>query len=103
MGVLRESVRRKLAGAVRLPDIEAGVHTPAWLSECQSAHDIFKAAAEKNVEALPLSVFAARPDLYEGLLLGFGALDERELRRGVDVLEAVIVARGVTSRTRSGC
>jgi DNA-binding transcriptional MocR family regulator len=93
MEVLRESVQRKLAGAVRLPEIEAGVHTPAWLSESLSAFDIFKAAGEKNVEVLPLSVFASRPDSNEGLLLGFGAVDERELRRGVDVLAAVIENR----------
>jgi len=89
LGVLRESVQKRLAGAVRLPEIEAGVHTVAWLSEPLSAYDIFKAAGEKNVEALPLSAFAARPDSCEGLLLGFGAVDERELRRGVDVLAAV--------------
>jgi GntR family transcriptional regulator/MocR family aminotransferase len=90
MGVLRDAVRRRLAGAVRLPEIEAGVHTPAWLAAPLSAYDIFKAAAEKDVEALPLSVFASRRDSNEGLLLGFGAVDERELRRGVEVLAAVI-------------
>ena len=90
MGVLRESVQKRLAGAVRLPDMEAGVHTPAWLSAPLNAYDICKAAAEKNVEALPLSAFASRVASNEALLLGYGAVDERELRRGVDVLAAVI-------------
>jgi GntR family transcriptional regulator/MocR family aminotransferase len=88
--VLRESVRTRLAGVVRLPDIEAGVHTPAWLSAPWNAYDICKAAAEKNVEALPLGAFASRPDSHQGLLLGFGAVDEGELRRGIDVLAGVI-------------
>ena len=93
MGVLRESVQKRLAGAVRLPDMEAGVHTPAWLSAPLNAYDICKAAAEKNVEALPLSAFASRVDSNEALLLGYGAVEERELRRGVDVLAAVIDQR----------
>jgi GntR family transcriptional regulator/MocR family aminotransferase len=93
MGVLREAVQSRLAGAVRLPDVEAGVHTPAWLSAPWKAYDIFKAAAQKNVEALPVGIFASRPDAHEGLLLGFGAVDERELRRGVDVL-AGLIGRG---------
>jgi GntR family transcriptional regulator/MocR family aminotransferase len=90
MAVLRDAVRRRLAGAVCLPEIEAGVHTPAWLSAPLSAYDLSKAAAGKNVEALPLGVFASRADSSNGLLLGFGAVDERELRRGVDVLATVI-------------
>jgi GntR family transcriptional regulator/MocR family aminotransferase len=90
LGVLRVSVRRRLEGAVRLPDIEAGVHTPAWLSAPLRASAISKASAEKNVEALPLSIFSSRADSYEALLLGFGAVDGRELQRGVDVLAAVI-------------
>jgi DNA-binding transcriptional MocR family regulator len=68
------------------------------LSAPLSATDIFKAALKKNVEALPLRVFASRFYPYEALLLGFGAVDERELRRGVDVLAAVIDS-GVRQRT----
>ena len=90
MSVLRDCIRSKLGGAVHLPDIEVGVHTPAWLAAPLIAADIFKAAAEKDVEALPLSVFASHVNSLNGLLLGFGAVDEQELRRGVEVLAGII-------------
>jgi len=93
MGVLRDCLRSKIGGAVHLPEIEVGVHTPAWLAAPLSAIDISKAAAEKDVEALPLSVFASQGNALNGLLLGFGAVDERELRRGVDVLAGIIDKR----------
>lgn len=93
LSVLRDCIRTKVGEAVHLPDIEVGVHTPAWLSAPLMAADISKVAAEKDIEALPLSIFASRVNSLNGLLLGFGAVDERELRRGVDVLAGIIDKR----------
>jgi len=90
LGVLQESVQRKLAGALRIPEVEAGVHTVGWLGDGLSAFKVAQAAAAHQVEVIPLNAFTLKSTVPEGLLLGFGAVDDREIRRGVDVLAAVI-------------
>lgn len=90
LAVLRESVEQKLAGVLRIPDVEAGVHTVGWLGEGLSAGAVARAAAVQKVEVIPLEAFKLRAYVDEGLLLGFGAVDYHEIRRGVDVLAAVI-------------
>ena len=90
LAVLQESVQRKLAGALRIPEVEAGVHTVGWLSDGLSAFTVAQAAAAHEVEVIPLSAFTLKSAVPQGLLLGFGAVDDREIRRGVDVLAAAI-------------
>jgi GntR family transcriptional regulator/MocR family aminotransferase len=90
LGVLQESVQRKLAGALRIPEVEAGVHTVGWLGAGLSAFKVAQAAAAHQVEVIPLNAFTLKATVPQGLLLGFGAVDDREIRRGVDVLAAVI-------------
>jgi GntR family transcriptional regulator/MocR family aminotransferase len=90
LAVLREAVQRKLAGALRIPEVEAGVHTVGYLSNGIRAEAVARTAARDNVEVIPLEAFTLKAPVPEGLLLGFGAVDDRELRRGVDVLAATI-------------
>jgi len=90
LDVLREAVQGKLGGALRIPEVEAGVHTVGYVDKGMSAEAVARTAAGNNVEVIPLKVFALRAPLPEGLLLGFGAVDDRELRRGVDVLAAAL-------------
>jgi GntR family transcriptional regulator/MocR family aminotransferase len=90
LAVLREAVRSKLDGALRIPDVEAGVQTVGYLNNGIWAEAVSRAAAKDNVEVVPLKAFALKAVVPEGLLLGFGAVDDRELRRGVDVLTAAI-------------
>jgi GntR family transcriptional regulator/MocR family aminotransferase len=86
LAVLRDSVERKLKGRLRLPEIEAGVQTAAWLAEGFNAEAVAKAALDLGVEVVPLNRFASQVRLPEGFLLGFGAVDAGELSRGVDCL-----------------
>jgi DNA-binding transcriptional MocR family regulator len=80
--VLRESVQRRLGKLLTLPETEAGVNAVGWLGKGLSAEAVARAAAERNVEVIPINRFALKARTPEGLLLGFGAVDERELLRG---------------------
>lgn len=90
LAVLRESVQHRLAGLLGIPEIEAGVHTVGWLREGISAEAVASAAADQKVEAVPVSRFALKARMPEGLFLGFGAVDDREILRGVDCLASVL-------------
>jgi DNA-binding transcriptional MocR family regulator len=87
---MRESLLRKLTGALRIQEVEAGLHTVWWLQHRFIATTVARAAAVKKVEVIPVSAFALKAKVAEGLLLGFGAVDHWEIRRGVDVLAAAI-------------
>ena len=92
LSVLRESVRRRLGELLTIPETEAGLNTVGWLGKGVSAEAVARAAAERNVEVIPINRFALKKCRPEGLLLGFGAVDGRELLRGVKEL-ADAVAR----------
>jgi DNA-binding transcriptional MocR family regulator len=49
-------------------------------------------AAKHEVEVIPLSRYSARRVARQGLLLGFAAVDARELRRGVEQLGRALEA-----------
>ncbi|MGO9650530.1 MAG: PLP-dependent aminotransferase family protein [Terriglobales bacterium] len=90
LGVLVDAARQKLGGLLEISDVEAGLRTVGWLRRGISAEWVAKAAAERDVEVVPLGRYAygrARPN---GLVLGFAAVDGRELRRGVDELATVL-------------
>jgi len=95
LGVLVESVRERLAGLLELSSVEAGLRTVGWLLGGIPAERAARAAAKGDVEAVPLGQCAYGRSPKHGLLLGFAAVDEKELRRGVEEL-----ARGLEGEGR---
>ncbi len=90
LDVFTESVRRQLKGRLEVPTVEAGLRTVGWLEAGVSAEHVAKAAAERDVEVVPLSRYAYGRTRRNGLVLGFAAVDARELRRGVDRLADIL-------------
>jgi GntR family transcriptional regulator/MocR family aminotransferase len=90
LGVLMNAAHERLAGLLEISDVEAGLRTVGWLRRGVSAERVAKAAAERDVEVVPLGRYAYGRSRPNGLVLGFAAVDGRELRRGVDELAAVI-------------
>ena len=81
-----------------IADTEAGVQAVGWLERGPNAEAIAKTVLESNVEVVPVSRFAIRSRPHPGLLLGFGAVDKREILRGVDCLASAL--KGVGSRRK---
>ena len=72
-----------MKGVVRLPQIQAGLNTPAYLLNGMSSREAADRAAEQNLEAWPLDRLSLRRRDLRGVLLGFAAFTEREIRTGV--------------------
>jgi GntR family transcriptional regulator/MocR family aminotransferase len=70
--------------------VEAGLQTIGWLHGRIGAEQVARAAAEKNVEVVPLSRYAYGRSPHNGAVLGFAAVEPRELRRGVEELAQVL-------------
>jgi GntR family transcriptional regulator/MocR family aminotransferase len=84
--VFLDCARQKLSGLLEIPTVEAGLQTVGWLARGISAAQAAKEAAKEDVEVVPLERYASGSFRKQGLLLGFAAVDARELRRGVDQL-----------------
>jgi GntR family transcriptional regulator/MocR family aminotransferase len=94
LGVLLEEGRRHLDGLLTISDVEAGLQTVGWLADGLNAQDVTEAAARRDVQVVPISEYAVTRPPREGLQLGFAAVDEVELKRGVRELAIAIGKAG---------
>jgi GntR family transcriptional regulator / MocR family aminotransferase len=90
LDVLLTAAREKLDGRVRISSVEAGLQTIGWLQNNVRAESAARAAAERNVELVPLKGYAYGRSNPNGVVLGFAAVEPKELRRGVEELTRVL-------------
>ena len=90
LGVLLKGAREKLQGLVKISNVEAGLQTIGWLPSGVRAETVAIAAAKRNVEVIPLQRYAFGQVQGNGIVLGFAAVEPRELRRGVEELASVL-------------
>lgn len=86
LSALLEGAREKLGGLLEISEIEAGLQTVGWLRKGIDGETATRAAAVRDVEVFPLSRYCRGRIAREGVQLGFAAVDEREIRRGVQEL-----------------
>jgi GntR family transcriptional regulator / MocR family aminotransferase len=83
---LERDIGRYLKGSLELPEIPAGLNTPAFLRSGLNSKEAAARANAHGIETWPLDRFALRRRDLNGLLLGFAAFNEREIRAGVQTL-----------------
>jgi GntR family transcriptional regulator/MocR family aminotransferase len=84
--LLVDAARHALAGLLEVQSAEAGMHLVGWLPEGVDDVEASRRAAAYGVGAPPLSMYGLRPLRRGGLLLGFTAVGEKEIRHGVQRL-----------------
>jgi len=89
-----------LEGLVEISNVEAGLQTIGWLRRGLAAEAAAAKAAERNVEVTPLRRYSYGRAPGNGIVLGFAAVEPRELRRGVEELAKLLSA--MLSPSRSG-
>lgn len=94
LSVLLEAAGQRLSGLLEISQVEAGLQTVGWLKCGMGARQAAAAAAKRDVEVVPLSRYAWGRSRHDGLVLGFAAVDSRELRRGVEQLAQALEAGG---------
>jgi GntR family transcriptional regulator/MocR family aminotransferase len=92
LNVLLHSAGQNLSGLLEISGIEAGLQTVGWLQRGINADSAAAAAAQRNVEVTPLSVYSHGNTAATGLQLGFAAVDVKEIRRGVQDLAIALEA-----------
>lgn len=89
---LLAALRDALGDAAEVSGANAGMHLVVWLRDVPAAQvgALARAAAAAGVGIYPVSPFYDAPPDRAGLLLGYAALDEREIRAGVAALAALL-------------
>jgi GntR family transcriptional regulator / MocR family aminotransferase len=90
LAALQDAARRYLGGLLDISPIQAGLSTVGFLRNGMSSKQGEAAAANHGIEAVGLDRFTVKRRDAGGLLLGFAAFDEREIRRGIVVLAAAL-------------
>lgn len=90
LAVLLESAKERLSGLLEISGVEAGLQTVGWLQGGVDGASATKAAAERDVEVIPVSRYARGRVAANGLQLGFAAVDVEEIRRGVRELAVAL-------------
>jgi len=90
LSVLLDEAESRLAGLLEMSKIEAGLQTVGRLCPGISAKAAVAAAARRNVDVTPVSLYTRGRVTGELLQLGFAAVDTREIRRGVRELAAAL-------------
>jgi len=99
LAVLLHCARQNLAGLLEISGVEAGLQTVGWLQRGLQGESAAAAAAQRNVEVTPLSIYSQGKAAATGLQLGFAAIDAKEIRRGVqDLAIALETARRTAHR-----
>ena len=88
--LLRHEIERHLRGALEIPDIPAGMSTPAFFARGIAAPRVIAQGARHDLDLWSLDRFALQRRDLRGLLLGFAAFGERQLRDGVQALAHAI-------------
>lgn len=71
---------------LRLDASATGMHLIGWLPAGVSDEQVAQRAAERQVSVSPVSAFTAQVNIAAGLVLGYAAIDEAEIRRGAEQL-----------------
>lgn len=87
--LLVELVHKKLAGQIEIDPADAGLHLMGWLPDGDDAVTSAR-LAEHGIKAPPLSSYAVRLQPRPGLVLGYAALSERQIRDGVETMARVL-------------
>ena len=98
--VLLECAGERLAGLLEISGVEAGLQTAGWLSEGIDGEEATAAAGARDVEVRPVSRYRVGRAARDALVLGFAAVDAREIRRGVRELATALESKRRPRRIR---
>jgi GntR family transcriptional regulator/MocR family aminotransferase len=90
LAALDKDVKKYLAGVLEISPVRAGLSTTGFLSNGINSREVEVAAAAQGLEVISLDRFSITRRIMNRVWLGFAAFDEREIRRGVVTLAAVL-------------
>lgn len=88
--ILVEEVRRNLNGLLEMKADDAGMHLVGWLPDNFDDREAAQKAAAENIRLSPISDHSINKYPRGGLVFGYAAFDEKQIRNGVAKLTEVL-------------
>ena len=93
LAALQAGGQRYLGGLLDISPIQVGLYTASFLRNGMTSREAETRATAHGIETMALSRFTLKRNDVQGLLLGFAAFDERQIRRGLEGLAAALDRR----------
>jgi GntR family transcriptional regulator/MocR family aminotransferase len=87
---LVEAARRELFGRLEVSAAEAGMHLVGWLPPGAADQEVSRRLASAGVTAPAVSLYGLRATVRPGLLLGYAAVNARQIREGIRKIAGVL-------------
>jgi GntR family transcriptional regulator/MocR family aminotransferase len=88
--ILINELNAKASDLLNVSSDEAGLHLTAFLKHDFDDQVVSSALQDRDVVAPPLSFYASRSLNRDGLVLGYAAVNENDIREGVDQIEETL-------------
>ena len=88
--ILVEQAKKHLSGALEVGPAKAGMQLIGWLADGLNDREVSRRAAEMKLNIAPVSAYCFKQKLRPGLLLGYTAYNESQLKQGVKKLARVL-------------
>lgn len=83
---------KHLKDLLEVEKADAGMHIVGWLPEGVDDQIISEKAAEKNLKLASISGYSNKKLKRGGLILGYTAFDERQIKRGVKIIREILTS-----------
>jgi GntR family transcriptional regulator / MocR family aminotransferase len=87
--LLIELLQKELGHSIEVQPPQAGLHLMGWLAPKLDDQQMTQQAVSRGLEIIPLSALTLGAPQRGGLVLGYGAVNEQEIRAGVRQLVSV--------------
>jgi GntR family transcriptional regulator/MocR family aminotransferase len=88
--ILLEEAQRHLNGVVEMKANDSGMHLMGWLPDDLNEREVSERAAGENVRVAPLSDYSIGKYPRNGLIFGYAAFDEKQIKSGVRKLAQIL-------------
>ncbi len=88
--VLVEAAKHELGGVLEIASAQAGLHLLAYLRKGLDDRQVSQRLAAIQLEAPPLSAYSSSHLEHGGLVLGYAAVTEPEIREGVRKMKTIL-------------
>lgn len=83
---------KELAGLMEIKRHNAGMHLIGWLPEGVNDQELAKKIVKAGLRVASVSIYSLTESKRGGLILGYTAIDEENIRRGVGKLKQILEA-----------
>lgn len=88
--ILVSECKKYLKDLLEVEKADAGMHVVGWLPEGVDDRMISEKAMERKLKLAPVSSYSNKKLKRGGLILGYTAFDERQIKRGVKIIREIL-------------